>query len=102
MEKKRIALTVPAEVHEVLNRLAELKDCTVTAVISEILVTSKPHLFQAADVLEKLRAQQNDLAIESIKKLVSTLGSDSAQMQMHMGALNYQIKEGKKDATKKK
>lgn len=101
-QKKRIALTVPEDLHEVLHRIADLTDKTVTTVIGEILRDSKKHLYHVAQVLENVQSKQADLAVQSIHKLVEEINNDSSQMQMELGALNYQIKEGKKHAPKKK
>lgn len=100
-EHKRIALTVPPELHQVLNTLAELNDCTVTSIITEILKTSKPHLEQTAVVLSQLRAKQEELAIESIQKLIGGLSHATNQAHIEYGLLRGKY-EGAKDANKKK
>jgi hypothetical protein len=100
-EKKRIALTVPDDLHQVLNTLAEFNQCTVTSIITQILMTSKPHLEQAALVLSQLRAKQEELAIESIQKLIGGLSNATSQAHIEFGSLKEKYK-GAKDAAKKK
>jgi|LakMenE01Jun11ns_1017448.scaffolds.fasta_scaffold9607975_1 hypothetical protein len=92
---KRIALTVPPELHESLTKIAKLTDRTVTGVITEILKNAGPYLKQTAAVFEQAKNQQEEVALKSVESLLGGFSSSLNQAHIEFGQVKSTYKNRK-------
>lgn len=79
MSRKRIALSIDPEYHEVLKTLAEYQNKTVTTVVTDFLDASKPMAFSMLKAFEDLKAGK-DLAVVQQKLFSEGLRAVSDQL----------------------
>ena len=78
MKPKRIALTVPAELDGILERLSDLQEKPKTTVILDLLVEMQPQLTAFAEALEAAKAGKNPYTIlnDMLGVALQELGSE--------------------------
>jgi hypothetical protein len=78
MKPKRIALTVPAELDGILERLSDLQEKPKTTVILDLLMEMQPQLTAFAEALEAAKAGKNPYTIlnDMLGVALQELGSE--------------------------
>lgn len=78
MKPKRIALTVPAELDGILERLSDLQEKPKTTLILDLLVEMQPQLTAFAEALEAAKAGKNPYTIlnDMLGVALQELGSE--------------------------
>lgn len=87
--KARVALTMPDDINETLERLAELQGIPKTKLIIEMLEQYKPILDQVVDALEKIKADKEN-APEIAKQFAQGLILDGQEL---LGAVASEAKK---------
>lgn len=59
-QKPRIALTVPDDLNDTLEELAELQDVPKTKIIVELLVEFQPFFEQSLELLKKIKVDKDN------------------------------------------
>lgn len=86
--KPRIALTVPDDLHDMLDRLSDLTGTPKTKLILEILEESKPVFQQMITALEQIKESKEN-APQALKNFAQTLLIDG---QEKLGAVAREVK----------
>jgi hypothetical protein len=79
MARKRIALSVDPEYHELLTKLAEHQNKTVTTVVTDFLEASKPMAIAMNQSFDDLNMGK-DLAVVQLKLFADGLKAASEQL----------------------
>ena len=86
--KPRIALTVPDDLHDILDTLSDLTGTPKTKLILEILEESKPVFIQMITALEQIKESKEN-APQALKNFAQTMLLDG---QENLGAVAREVK----------
>lgn len=86
--KPRIALTVPDDLHDILDHLSDLTGTPKTKLILEILEQSKPVFQHMISALEQIKESKEN-APQALKNFAQTMILDS---QDKLGAVAREVK----------
>lgn len=86
-KNKRVALTLPPELDDMLTELSELSATPKTAIITEILTDMTPILSEVVKALKQTKEGQKELAIETAAKFLQGASSMLNQAHIDFGAV---------------
>lgn len=84
---KRVALTLPGELDQVLTRLSKLTKQPKTAIITEILLEAYPHFVQVAEVLTQIKEGQREIAVNALGSLLGSVSNDLNSAHVTLGEM---------------
>lgn len=82
MTSKRIALSVPEDLDEILTRLSRELQKPKTAIITEMLKDALPTLVQVLDAIEESKKGQSQVLVESVAKFITDASASMNQKKI--------------------
>lgn len=86
-KNKRVALTLPPELDDILTQLSELTATPKTAIITEILTDTMPVFMEVIKAIKQSKEGQNQLAIETAAKFLQNASQTLNQAHIDFGGL---------------
>lgn len=84
---KRIALTVPADLDEVLTKLSAATNQPKTSIILELLSDTAPALNQVLVAIEQAKQGQQELALKTMAEFMGKATLDLNQAHLDIGEM---------------
>ena len=94
VQNKRVALTLPPQIDDVLTELSELTATPKTAIITEMLSDSVSVFEQVIVAIKQAKEGQKSLAIETVAKFLQDASHTVNQAHLDLGGMK--AKHGEK------
>lgn len=86
-QNKRVALTLPPEIDDVLTEISQLTATPKTALITELLSDSMPVMLEVCKAIKQVKEGQKQLVIETMGKFLGTASNSLNQAHIDFGGL---------------
>lgn len=90
-QKKRIALTVPDDLDQVISQISELTSMPKTAVILDLVQSAMPMMLQTVQALQQAKAGNKESAMDVMAGLLKDAGFQLDEVQHDF----FQLKKSK-------
>lgn len=86
-QNKRVALSLPLEIDDLLTELSKLTATPKTAIITELLTDSLPVIAQVIEAIKQAKSGQKNLAIETMAKFLADGSNTLNQAHIDFGGI---------------